>query len=89
MFALAAALRTSSPELGIFRFAGYPFAATMGFLMWYGDHHWASDVLSGALIGEAFGASAGRAWTPAAPEEITWTLIPAPGGGAVSVQGTF
>ncbi len=63
MFAAAAALRTSSPELRALRYVGYPLALGVGFGMWYGDNHWASDVLSGALVGEALGGSAGRAWS--------------------------
>src|SRR5690606_27010635 len=63
MFAFAAALRASSPELGWWRYVGYPIAAAMGFAMWYGDHHWVSDILSGAMVGEALGASAGYAWS--------------------------
>jgi hypothetical protein len=27
--------------------------------MWIGDHHWASDIVSGALLGEALGSSVG------------------------------
>lgn len=89
MFALAAALRTSSPELGLWRYIGYPIATGIGFLMWYGDHHWASDILSGAMIGEALGASAGRAWNGEQAAQFTWSLVPGPGGAALSLQGTF
>jgi membrane-associated phospholipid phosphatase len=80
MFAGAAALRASSPELGAARFAGYPLAAAVGFAMWWGDHHWASDVLSGALAGEAVGGAAGRAWGDGEPKSSAWTLAPFPGG---------
>lgn len=89
MFAFAAALRTSSPELGIWRYIGYPIAGAIGFAMWYGDHHWVSDILSGAMVGEALGASAGHAWSGAEPPKISWMFLPAPGGGYASVNGHF
>src|SRR5690606_29411217 len=72
-FAAAGALRAASPESGLFRYVGYPVAAAVGFAMWYGDHHWASDVLSGALLGEAIGAAAGRAWSNTDSEETADT----------------
>ena len=62
VFAATAALRTSAPDATWWRFAGYPLAVGVGFSMWFGDHHWASDVLSGGLLGEAIGGAAGRAW---------------------------
>lgn len=90
MFAAAAALRASSPEYGWWRYIGYPFAAGMGFLMWFGDHHWVSDIVSGALVGEAIGGAAGRAWAPRPDEpEISWSITPTPGGAAFQVSGAF
>jgi membrane-associated phospholipid phosphatase len=90
MFALAAALRTSSPELGTLRYLGYPLAVGVGFAMWYGNHHWASDVLSGALIGEALGGAAGRAWRPDEPSiAINYWVLPLPEGAAVGASGRF
>ncbi len=67
-FATAASLRSVLPAAGWWRFAGYPFALAVGAGMWLGDHHWASDILSGALIGEAIGGSVGRAFLPAEPD---------------------
>lgn len=90
MFAAAAALRASSPQLGIWRYAGYPFAVAVGLGMWWGDHHWASDVLSGAMIGEAIGGAAGRAWAPdVEKEKVSWFLVPSANGLAISASGTF
>lgn len=37
----------------------YPGAATVAFGMMSGAHHWASDVVAGALMGHAIGASVG------------------------------
>ncbi len=91
MFALAAAFRESSPELGVWRYLGYPIAVGVGFGMWWGDHHWASDVLSGAMLGEALGGSAGRAWSPEQPPEVSlsYIVVPTPGGAAAAVTGFF
>lgn len=80
-FALAAALRSSGKELGWLRFAGYPVSTAVGFAMWFGDHHWASDVISGALVGEAIGGSVGRAFSQS-KQSTALTLAPTPGGGA-------
>ncbi len=89
MFSLAAALRESSPELGTFRYLGYPVAVLVGLGMWWGDHHWASDVLSGALLGEALGSSAGRAWEPRPSGEFSYVLTPLPGGAGLGMVGAF
>jgi len=59
MFAAAAAFRSANPGLGVFRFTGYPLAVGVAAGMWLGDHHWGSDIVSGALLGEAIGESAG------------------------------
>lgn len=80
-FAAAAAFRESSRDLGFWRFVGYPVASAVGFLMWYGDHHWASEVFSGALLGEAIGGAAGRTWAPTTPaSEVSLLIVPLRGG---------
>lgn len=90
MFAAAAALRASSPEFGLWRYVGYPFAAAMGFAMWFGDHHWASDIVTGALLGEAIGGAAGRSWAPQPDEpEVSWSVVPTLGGAALQLGGAF
>ncbi|MEI9941378.1 MAG: phosphatase PAP2 family protein [Pseudomonadota bacterium] len=65
MFAGAAAFRASNPELGVLSFAGYPLALGVASGMWLGDHHWASDIVSGALLGEAIGGSVGKSFSQA------------------------
>ena len=88
MFALAAALRASSKNWGAWRYLGYPFAVAVGLGMWWGDHHWASDVLSGALLGEAIGSAAGRAWSESpSTTNISWSILPARDGLLLSVSG--
>jgi membrane-associated phospholipid phosphatase len=63
MFAGAAAFRAGNPQLGWLSFAGYPLALGVASGMWFGDHHWASDIVSGALLGEAIGSSAGKSFS--------------------------
>ncbi|MEI9953906.1 MAG: phosphatase PAP2 family protein [Pseudomonadota bacterium] len=65
MFAGAAAFRASNPELGLLSFVGYPLALGVAGGMWLGDHHWASDIVSGALLGEAIGGSVGESFSEA------------------------
>lgn len=70
-FAAAAAFRATEDELGAWRFVGYPLAAGVGLGMWFSDHHWASDILSGAMLGEAIGSSVGQSFAPSGSEQAT------------------
>ncbi|HTQ02827.1 MAG TPA: phosphatase PAP2 family protein [Polyangiaceae bacterium] len=94
-FAAAAAFRAAEYELGAWRFVGYPLAAGVGLGMWFSDRHWTSDILSGALLGEAIGSSVGRSFAPSAREGATGfsagTLVAAPldGGMLVAWLGTW
>jgi membrane-associated phospholipid phosphatase len=89
-FAAASALRASSPDLGAARYLGYPVAAAVGFAMWWGDHHWASDVVSGALLGEAIGSAAGRTWSAeTVSKPPVWIFLPRPDGFFAGVSGEF
>ena len=63
MFAFASAFRASNPELGVLSFLGYPLALGVAGGMWFGDHHFASDIVSGALLGEAIGSSVGKSFS--------------------------
>jgi hypothetical protein len=86
MFAAAAAFRAAVEELGWPRFLGYPLAACVAAGMWLGDRHWASDIVSGALLGEAIGSSVGRSFAQSgeAPrsglEHGTLVAVPLGGG---------
>jgi len=87
MFAAAAAFRAAERELGIVRFVGYPLALGVGVGLWFSDHHWASDVLSGALLGEAIGGSVGKSFARSEdrPETLggsPW-VVPIAGGALV------
>jgi membrane-associated phospholipid phosphatase len=87
MFAAASALRAAEPELGILAWIGYPLAAGVGLGMWLNDRHWASDVLSGGLLGEAIGGSVGRSFahdaTLDSPGAQGFLLLPVAGSGAL------
>jgi membrane-associated phospholipid phosphatase len=81
-FAFAAAVRTSLPKsAGVLSYGGYLFAAAVSAGMLLGDHHWTSDVVSGALLGEAVGRSFGGARADGV------AIVPAPGG--LAVGGAF
>jgi membrane-associated phospholipid phosphatase len=81
MFAGAAAFRASNPELGLLSFAGYPLALGVAGGMWFGDHHWASDIVSGALLGEAIGGSIGQSFSEALGVPGALLLSPLAGNG--------
>ncbi len=84
-FAFAAVVRTSLPaRLGILRYGGYVLASAVAAGMLYGDHHWASDLLSGALLGEAVGRSVGA---PAREAQTRVEVVPA--GLGVALVGTL
>ncbi|HEV8549152.1 MAG TPA: phosphatase PAP2 family protein [Polyangiaceae bacterium] len=88
MMAAASAFRASEYELGWVRFAGYPFAAAVAVGLWLGDRHWASDILSGAMLGEAIGSSVGKSFaraedTPVGLEHGAPYLAPVAGGALV------
>lgn len=59
-FAMAAALTAALPDQLWIPFVAYPAATAIGLGMINGQHHWASDVVAGALIGQAIGWSVGR-----------------------------
>lgn len=62
MVALVAALHAYAPgELAV-PVVGYPLAGAVGVGMIMGDRHWASDVLAGALLGQAVGGAVGDAF---------------------------
>lgn len=81
MFAFAAAFRASNPELGWLSLAGYPLAVGVAGGMWFGDHHWASDIVSGALLGEAIGGSVGKSFSEVLGVPGALQLFPLAGSG--------
>jgi membrane-associated phospholipid phosphatase len=83
MFAGASAFRASEPELGAAAWLGYPLALAVASGMWLGDHHFASDIVSGALFGEAIGGSVGQSFSEAlgVPGELLPTSVTQTGFG--------
>lgn len=60
-FALASSLSASTEDVPLSIFA-YSAASAVGVGMLVGDRHWSSDVLAGALLGEAVGRATGHAF---------------------------
>jgi len=81
MFAFASAFRASNPELGVLSFLGYPLALGVAGGMWFGDHHFASDIVSGALLGEAIGSSVGKSFSETLGVPGSLMVSPLSGGG--------
>ena len=84
--AFAATLRSAAPELGPWRWSGYVFGAAVAFGMWHGDHHWASDIVSGAALGEAVGSSVGTGFNGSGfndrgTRQAQLIFLPGSGGG--------
>jgi membrane-associated phospholipid phosphatase len=59
---VVAALTAYAPDQLVVPLVGYPLVLAIGFGMIVGDRHWASDVLAGALIGQAIGWSIGASF---------------------------
>jgi len=82
VFALAASFTatTRSWAVGI---VSYSVAATMGYAMIDGDHHWVSDVISGALLGQVVGWTVGTSFRNRANKPVSgsWNLTPMTGFG--------
>jgi membrane-associated phospholipid phosphatase len=59
---VAASLTAYYPDQLWIPLVGYPIGLLIGFGLVEGDHHWASDVVAGALIGHAIGYSIGHSF---------------------------
>lgn len=74
-------------------FVVYPAAGAIALGMLTGAHHWASDVLAGAVLGHTIGWSAGRAFRSMHDARTTTTLrihpMPGPTPVGVGVGGVF
>jgi membrane-associated phospholipid phosphatase len=93
MVAAATALTTATHGRHWLGYATIAAATGVAAGMWLGDHHWASDILSGALIGAAFGHSVGLSFREgsAIPSGETAMLLPwiSPTQQGVQLAGTF
>ena len=92
--AVAAALATSTavsqPELWPW-IPGAALTTTIALGMWSGEHHWPSDILSGASIGIAHGLGAARAHRDRgrAGATMSWQLVPWTEGRGVWLIGPW
>jgi membrane-associated phospholipid phosphatase len=88
-FSVAAALTSSQAGRLWVPLVAYPVATAIGAGMIVGDHHWASDVLAGALLGQAVGWAVGRGFRAAAGGDggASVAVLPAPGG--LVAMGSF
>ncbi len=78
MMAFASALQHASPEHPWLGALAYAATAGVAAGMWLGDHHWASDIVSGGLLGFAVGRSTGLAFraVPGPAPTLSWTILP-------------
>jgi membrane-associated phospholipid phosphatase len=87
---LVAALTAYAPERVVVPLVGYPLAAAIGFGMIVGDRHWASDVVAGALIGQAIGWSIGSSFRARARGDAQPRVQVGPTGlSTLGVSGVF
>jgi membrane-associated phospholipid phosphatase len=81
---VAASLTAYYPDQIWIPLVGYPLGLAIGFGLIEGDHHWASDVVAGALIGHAIGYSIGKSFRArvggAGRTTTDITLVPMAGG---------
>jgi len=93
MVSAATALSTVEYGRSWVGYAAYAAAGGVAAGMWLGDHHYASDIISGALIGVALGRSVGLAFReePAKPGARALVVLPILGGGMSGMQlvGSF
>lgn len=78
MAAAATALTTATGGRSWVGYLGIVGATGVAAGMWLGDHHWGSDIVSGGLLGAAFGYSVGLAFRDA-PEQravASYVLLP-------------
>lgn len=92
-FALASSLTYALPGRWWVPAVSYPVAVALGVGMVVGDHHWASDVVAGALLGQAVGSAVGQGFArPAAgePARSVWvTPVPRADGGGLAAVGVW
>lgn len=93
MVAAATALTTATDGRHWLGYVSVTAATGVAAGMWLGDHHWASDILSGALIGAAIGHSVGLSFrtgrTEVASESVMLLPWITPAQQGLQVAGTF
>ena len=83
-FSLAAVFTAYAGDSVAIPAIAYPLAAGIGAGMIVGDHHWTSDVVAGALFGQAIGWSVGKSFRErargASTESSRFQIVPLVGG---------
>lgn len=90
---LAAALAGYFVDVPWAAWIGYPLAGAVGLGMIVGGHHWTSDVLAGAMLGQMIGFTTGRSFRAMGKRErpsATVQLVPLAGEiRGVALSGTW
>ncbi len=89
--ALAASLTASTGNVWV-GVASYGLAGSIAAGMLVGQHHWLSDVVAGALFGQAIGWSIGRDFAKprrAPCDSFSWRVVPMPGATGLMVVGAM
>jgi membrane-associated phospholipid phosphatase len=82
-FAFAAVVRKELENQPFaIRYLGYALAVSVSLGMAYGDHHWTSDLVSGALLGEAVGRTFGGRMSRSSDGGLV--LVPTASGVAIA-----
>ena len=77
MAAAASSLSTVQFGRSWLGYAAYAATAGVAAGMWLGDHHWASDIISGGLLGAAIGQSVGLSFREEANGSAEkWLILP-------------
>ncbi|MBS2018309.1 MAG: phosphatase PAP2 family protein [Deltaproteobacteria bacterium] len=87
--ALASSLTAYAVDAPWVGFATYPVAAAISFGLLSGAHHWASDVVAGALLGQAVGWSIGTDFRRMQDARTTARLRVVPFGAGVALTGAL
>ncbi len=81
MVSAATALSTVEYGRSWLGYVAYGAAAAVATGMWLGDHHWMSDIVSGALMGASIGRSAGLAFRRDTQPSTATSFVIAPYSG--------
>ncbi|AFM11441.1 phosphatase PAP2 family protein [Turneriella parva] len=89
-FALAASF-TATTRSWVVGVLSYGLATTMGYAMIDGDHHWLSDVISGALLGHVVGWTVGTSFRnrDQPVKAGSWRLTPMTGFGYTGIGAAW
>lgn len=90
-FALASALASMQRDRPWVGVLGYSLATGIAVGMLVGDHHWTSDVLFGAALGQSVGFPIGSAFRRGTQAErgITWRVRPHASGAMMMLEWTL